>query len=398
MMTAGNHTLIAANAEALLAALPVDAGAVRSTRVFKGAGAGVVRLTIDEGAVMREHTATAPILLQVLSGHAALDVGGERVDLPTGAIIHLDAGQPHSVEALTPAHLMLTICERAPATTRAHRLDSPATVDAPAAASTPEPARRSNVVLASTRPDSDAVERVIARHAELTGSAATYTTQLLDAAAAGDEERMRQAFATLLGWSRDTLGALLEAEQEVIDPALSRIDADLAHRLRTERELVTGIIWRLANLRGHVEVASVAVELRMHLGQHLRFFADHALPVLARTGGLSLGSLWSDIESLMVDDGAPASKGATHCECGIVDEPAYVELDVRNVPHAIRHATVFGALDGVGAGEGLILVAPHDPLPLLAQVEERTPGRFTVSYLDRGPEAWRLQFSAASLT
>ncbi|MEO8283968.1 MAG: cupin domain-containing protein [Pseudarthrobacter sp.] len=188
-MTAGNHTLIAANAEALLAALPVDAGAVRSTRVFKGAGAGVVRLTIDEGAVMREHTATAPILLQVLSGHAALDVGGERVDLPTGAIIHLDAGQPHSVEALTPAHLLLIICERAPGTTRAHRLDRPVTVDASAAASTPEPepepARRSNLVLASSGPDSDAVERVTARHAELTGSAASYATQLIDAAASG---------------------------------------------------------------------------------------------------------------------------------------------------------------------------------------------------------------------
>ncbi|MEO8284671.1 MAG: DUF2249 domain-containing protein, partial [Pseudarthrobacter sp.] len=138
-------------------------------------------------------------------------------------------------------------------------------------------------------------------------------------------------------------------------------------------------------------------ELRMHLGQHLRFFADHALPVLARTGGLTLRSLRPDVESLTVNDGAPAFKSATQCECGIVDEPAYVELDVRNVPHAIRHATVFGALAAIGAGEGLILVAPHDPLPLLAQVEERTPGRFTVSYLDRGPEVWRLQFSATSL-
>lgn len=397
MMAAGNHTLIAVDAEALLAALPVSAGAVRSTRVFKGAGAGVVRLTIEEGAVIREHTAAAPILLQVLSGHAALDVGGERVDLPTGAIIHLDANLPHSVEALTRADLLLIVCERAPATTRAHRLDSPATVDAPAPASAPEPARRSNLVLASSGPDSDAVERVTARHAELSGGAAAYATQLIDAAAGGDDERTRQASATLLDWSRGTLVTLLEAEQEVFDPAISRIDAALADRLRTERELVTGAIGRLANLSGPVEAASMAVELRLYLGQHLRFFADHALPVLARTGGLPLGSLWSDIESLMVDDGAPASTTATQCECGIVDEPAYVELDVRNVPHAIRHATVFGALDAIGAGEGLILVAPHDPLPLLAQVEHRTPGRFTVSYLDRGPEAWRLQFSAASL-
>ena len=62
------------------------------------------------------------------------------------------------------------------------------------------------------------------------------------------------------------------------------------------------------------------------------------------------------------------------------------------MPHAIRHATIFGALDAVGPGAGLVLVAPHAPLPLLAQVEQRNPGVFEVSYLERGPEAWRLVF------
>jgi uncharacterized protein (DUF2249 family) len=62
------------------------------------------------------------------------------------------------------------------------------------------------------------------------------------------------------------------------------------------------------------------------------------------------------------------------------------------VPHAIRHATIFGALDAVPPGGGLVLVAPHDPLPLLAQIEQRAPGAFAVDYLERGPEAWRLEF------
>ncbi|RNE64097.1 DUF2249 domain-containing protein [Cryobacterium tepidiphilum] len=80
------------------------------------------------------------------------------------------------------------------------------------------------------------------------------------------------------------------------------------------------------------------------------------------------------------------------CECGILDEPDYPAFDVRPVPHAIRHATVFGALESIAVGGGLILVAPHDPLPLLAQIEDRMPGRFAVSYLERVPEAWRLLF------
>ncbi len=78
------------------------------------------------------------------------------------------------------------------------------------------------------------------------------------------------------------------------------------------------------------------------------------------------------------------------CACGGHDEPGRPVLDARQVPHNIRHATVFGALDAVRPGSGLELVAPHDPLPLLAQIEERNPGVFEVSYLERGPEVWRI--------
>lgn len=84
------------------------------------------------------------------------------------------------------------------------------------------------------------------------------------------------------------------------------------------------------------------------------------------------------------------------CTCGEVDGPEYPELDARTVPHAIRHATIFGALDSIAPGDGLVLVAPHDPLPLLAQIEQRWPDEFAVSYLERGPEAWRLSLARRS--
>jgi len=89
---------------------------------------------------------------------------------------------------------------------------------------------------------------------------------------------------------------------------------------------------------------------------------------------------------------AEAGCGGHSCTCGEVDAPGFPELDARTVPHAIRHATIFGALDAVQPGGGLVLVAPHDPLPLLAQIEQRAPGVFQVDYLERGPEAWRLAF------
>ena len=53
----------------------------------------------------------------------------------------------------------------------------------------------------------------------------------------------------------------------------------------------------------------------------------------------------------------------------VARKAGWSELDVRAVPHAIRNATVFGALEAVQPGGAMVLVAPHDPLPLLAQVE-----------------------------
>lgn len=88
----------------------------------------------------------------------------------------------------------------------------------------------------------------------------------------------------------------------------------------------------------------------------------------------------------------PLAQQASSCACGCADE-GVPSLDVRPIPHAIRHATVFGALGAIGRGASLVLVAPHDPVPLLAQIHEREPDAFAVSYLESGPQAWRLQLT-----
>jgi uncharacterized protein (DUF2249 family) len=82
------------------------------------------------------------------------------------------------------------------------------------------------------------------------------------------------------------------------------------------------------------------------------------------------------------------------CACGHEDAETIV-LDARTIPHAIRHATIFGALGVIRPGFALDLIAPHDPLPLLAQLERTHPGAFTVSYLERGPEAWTIRLTRA---
>lgn len=81
------------------------------------------------------------------------------------------------------------------------------------------------------------------------------------------------------------------------------------------------------------------------------------------------------------------------CACGCGQEPADPELDAREIPHAIRHAAVFGALDSIQVGSAMVLVAPHDPLPLLAQAQQRYGDAFAVAYQQRGPDAWRIRFA-----
>lgn len=91
---------------------------------------------------------------------------------------------------------------------------------------------------------------------------------------------------------------------------------------------------------------------------------------------------------------APAHSGCAcgHGGCGGAAESEIV-LDTREIPHAIRHATIFGALGAIAPGISLDLVANHNPLPLLNQLEERRPDEFDVSYIDDGPEVWRLRFT-----
>ena len=82
------------------------------------------------------------------------------------------------------------------------------------------------------------------------------------------------------------------------------------------------------------------------------------------------------------------------CGCGADEgEPT---LDVRLIPHAIRHATVFGALSAIAPGDSLVIVAPHNPKPLLAQIADRENGAIAVTYLVEGPEAWSLRLTRAA--
>ena len=67
-----------------------------------------------------------------------------------------------------------------------------------------------------------------------------------------------------------------------------------------------------------------------------------------------------------------------------------VELDVRALPHAQRHAAIFALLDRLQAGQALVIVNDHDPAPLGYQLRALHGDGFGWEYLEKGPAVWRV--------
>jgi len=72
------------------------------------------------------------------------------------------------------------------------------------------------------------------------------------------------------------------------------------------------------------------------------------------------------------------------------------DLDVRDLPPAQRHVTIFDAYDALLPGTGFVLVNDHDPKPLGYQFEAEHAGEFTWDYLESGPAVWRVRIGRAA--
>ena len=261
------------------------------------------------------------------------------------------------------------------------------------------------VVVATSAADAQAVEAVKNHHAQLAGALAVRVEALVQAAARGDLPGAGAASDALVRWCDAELIPHALAEEQAMYPRAQQdpraqllVDAMLAEH----RDLVA-LVEALRQPSGPVRAAANAQALRSLFASHLVKENEQILPLLAESPEVSLAVILEGMHELLgaqdQGEGADAvDEGGcgVECGCGHQDQAgALPELDARAVPHAIRHATIFGALDSVSAGSGLVLVAPHDPLPLLAQLEERSPGVFSVDYLERGPKSWRVRFVRA---
>ncbi len=67
-------------------------------------------------------------------------------------------------------------------------------------------------------------------------------------------------------------------------------------------------------------------------------------------------------------------------------------FDARGVAKRFRHAAIFGALDVLNSGETMRFVNDHDPIPLLAQLEQRYGATLQIKYLQRDPSKIMIDF------
>jgi uncharacterized protein (DUF2249 family) len=266
------------------------------------------------------------------------------------------------------------------------------------------------VVIASTEADAQAAEAVEQHHAQMAGALAARVEALVTAAARQDEDAARSARNDLVGWCEGDLVPHALAEEKAMYPAAQAKPEGrlLVDGMLAEHQTITGLVDRLRTTEEPVRAAATATALLVAFESHLAKENELVLPLLVAAPDVSVADLLGGMHELLGGEhehghghgheagrsevAAHGHGGGHQCNCGEKDGDGYPELDARAVPHAIRHATIFGALDAVRPGSGMVLVAPHDPLPLLAQVEQRSPGAFEVSYLERGPEAWRLAF------
>ena len=265
------------------------------------------------------------------------------------------------------------------------------------------------IAIASNEADARAAEAVEQHHAQLAGVLAQ-KVGLSVAVARTSRSLDLEVRADLVNWCRGELIPHALAEERTLYAAAGQRPETrlLVEAMLAEHRVIIGLIEELDGALDGVSVALLASSLQAVFEVHLAKENDQVLPSLVGAPDVSVADLLGDMHELLGghpdESGVPtgstesaesAAEGGCApghaCSCGETDGPAHPELDARPIPHAIRHATIFGALDSVRPGKGLVLIAPHDPLPLLGQLEQRAPGEFEIDYLERGPDCWRLR-------
>ena len=84
--------------------------ATTGTRTLVKADAlDVIRLVVPAGKEIPAHKAKGELVVQCLEGKIAFTARGQTHDLEAGHLLHLPAGEPHSLRGIEDGSLLLTV-------------------------------------------------------------------------------------------------------------------------------------------------------------------------------------------------------------------------------------------------------------------------------------------------
>jgi uncharacterized protein (DUF2249 family) len=262
--------------------------------------------------------------------------------------------------------------------------------------------------------DRAAAAAVVAHHTQLAAELHRHIAGLRDAAGQdGGSQRApgwRRDRQMLLEWLRTELLPHAAAEEAALYPVAAEQPGGglLVEGMLAEHRAITALVAELAAAGTAVDAAAAARALGAVFEVHLAKENDLILPLLLDTPQVAIADLLAGMHDLLgAAEAAGGGCGGGGCGCGgdrgASDAAAPLlsldaRLDVRELPHGERHSRVLTAIDALPADGALVLVAPHAPLPLLAEIDARCPGRIDVEWLQDGPDVWQIRLHRQPLT
>lgn len=96
-------------AQAIESLVAVQEGGVASRVIARSAGGNVTLFAFDAGEELSEHSAPFDALVQVVSGHLDLTIGGKPVAVEAGQMVLMPADIPHALKAPVRTRMILVM-------------------------------------------------------------------------------------------------------------------------------------------------------------------------------------------------------------------------------------------------------------------------------------------------
>jgi quercetin dioxygenase-like cupin family protein len=91
------------------AAVTIQSGAVVSKVVYRDEIVNVTVFGFGAGEELTEHRTARPAVVQVLAGRLHFTANGEELDAEPGFWLYMPSGTPHSLVAVEPTVMLLTL-------------------------------------------------------------------------------------------------------------------------------------------------------------------------------------------------------------------------------------------------------------------------------------------------